>query len=387
MECFELNTTEKRSLILITVLSIVIGGIWYLKRPQPVSVIVKQVAKGDVEDIVSNTRAGTINACRRAKLSPAVGGQIALLPVSEGDEVKKDSLLLEIWNLDLLAEIELGEAKARAAVATAKAACLHSEVALRKAERLKQLKQTGAASVEVIDQAVTEALASKATCESSGASAVVAASQITVIEAKLQRTRLLAPFDGTVAEINGELNEYVTPSPPGIPTPPVIDLINNNCFYMTAPIDEVDAARIKLGQQARISLDAFSGQSFAGKVLRIGSYVLDKEKQARTVEVEVAFSNPEDIRDLLAGYSADVEIIQQAKPGVLRVPSNAIIDEHYVYSLNPDDQLLHKRKVESGLSNWDWTEVLSGLQAGELVVTSVDRDGVTDGALAIAETD
>ena len=156
---------------------------------------------------------------------------------------------------------------------------------------------------------------------------------------------------------------------------------------MTAPIDEVDAARIRVGQQAIISLDAFSGQSFPGQVLRIGSYVLDKEKQARTVEVEVAFSNPVDIRDLLAGYSADVEIIQQAKPGVLRVPSNAIVDEHYVYILDPNEQTLHKQKVESGLSNWDWTEILSGLQAGELVVTSVDRDGVTDGALAIAETD
>ena len=377
----------KRSLILITVLSIIMIGIWYLNRPRPVSVIVRQVAHGDVEDIVSNTRAGTINACRRAKLSPAVGGQIALLPVAEGDKVKKDSLLLEIWNLDLLAEIELGKAKAKAAVATAKAACLQSEVAMRKAERLKQLKQTGAASVEVIDQAVTEALASKASCESAGASAVVAASQITVVEAKLQRTRLLAPFDGTVAEINGELNEYVTPSPPGIPTPPVIDLINHHCFYMTAPIDEVDAARIKPGQHARISLDAFSEKSFPGQVLRTGSYVLDKEKQARTVEVEVTFSNPEHSGGLLAGYSADVEIIQQAKTGVLRVPSNALIEEHYVYILNPDDQLLHKRKVEAGLSNWDWTEVLSGLQAGELVVTSVDRDGVADGAPAIAEAD
>jgi HlyD family secretion protein len=379
------KTMGKRSLVLVIILTIFISGIWYLKRPQPVSVIVKQVAHGDVEDIVSNTRAGTINACRRAKLSPAVGGQIALLPVSEGDEVKKDSLLLEIWNKDLLAEIELGNAKVKAAVATAKAACLQSEVALRKADRLKQLQHTGAASVDVIDQAVTEALASKATCESAGTNAVVAATQITVIRTKLQRTRLLAPFDGTVAEINGELNEYVTPSPPGIPTPPVIDLINNHCFYMTAPIDEVDAPRIKVGQQARISLDAFPEQSFAGQVLRIGSYILDREKQARMVEVEVAFSNPEDIRDLLAGYSADVEIIQQAKPKVLRVPSNAIVEEHYVYVLKPGDQLLHKRKVESGLSNWDWTEILSGLQIDELVVTSVDRDGVTDGALAIAE--
>ncbi len=139
----------------------------------------------------------------------------------------------------------------------------------------------------------------------------------------------------------------------GIPTPPAIDLINNNCFYMTAPIDEVDAARIKVGQPARISLDAFADKSFDGQVRRIGSYVLDKEKQARTVEVEMVFSNPEDTNALLAGYSADVEIIQQAKPGVLRIPSNAIIDEQYVYVLSPIEERLLKRTVKSGLSNWD----------------------------------
>ena len=126
-------------------------------------------------------------------------------------------------------------------------------------------------------------------------------------QATLDRTRLIAPFNGVVAEINGELSEYVTPSPLGIATAPVVDLIDNTCFYVTAPIDEVDVPNIEPGMNSRVSLDAFGDRRFAGKVRRIAPYVLDREKQARTVDVEVKFTIPSDIRQMLAGYSADVE--------------------------------------------------------------------------------
>ena len=73
---------------------------------------------------------------------------------------------------------------------------------------------------------------------------------------------LRAPFDGVVADISGELGEYATPSPPGILTLPAIDLIDDSCMFVSAPIDEVDAASIKVGQQGRITLDAIKGKTF-----------------------------------------------------------------------------------------------------------------------------
>ena len=69
---------------------------------------------------------------------------------------------------------------------------------------------------------------------------------------------LRAPFDGIVAEFNGKGGEYLTPSPPGIQTLPAVDLIDDSCIYVNAPIDEVDAVRLKLGMSARITLDAGS---------------------------------------------------------------------------------------------------------------------------------
>ena len=61
---------------------------------------------------------------------------------------------------------------------------------------------------------------------------------------------------GTIAKIVGEVGEYSTPSPPGVPTPPAIDLIDDSCLYVKAPMDEVDAPKISAGQSVRISLDA-----------------------------------------------------------------------------------------------------------------------------------
>ena len=70
--------------------------VWYKMRPKDIEVTVAQVTRGTVEKIVANTRAGTLEACRKANLSPAVGGQISLLTVDEGDMVRSGQLLLEL---------------------------------------------------------------------------------------------------------------------------------------------------------------------------------------------------------------------------------------------------------------------------------------------------
>ena len=77
------------------------GSYLYLKREQPLSVTVATVAYGHVESTVANTRAGTVKARNRAKLAPAIGGQIASLEVHKGDQVKKGQVLLTLWNEDI----------------------------------------------------------------------------------------------------------------------------------------------------------------------------------------------------------------------------------------------------------------------------------------------
>ncbi|NKN32197.1 efflux RND transporter periplasmic adaptor subunit [Marichromatium bheemlicum] len=366
-------------------LTLALGGAlllwWYASRPGPPRVELVAVSEGGIERLVANTRAGTVKACRRARLAPSLGGQIARLEVHEGDRVGAGELLLELWNHDLAARVELAEREAEAATARARATCLHAEQAEREAERQRRLDTRAMTSEEALDRALTAARAGAAECEAARANAEVSQAQVGVARAELERTRLVAPFAGVVAEVSGELNEYVTPSPPGIPTPPAIDLIDDACYYISAPIDEVDAARIALGLEARITLDAFGDRVFTGVVRRIAPYVLDQEKQARTVEIEVVMTEPPTDAPLLAGYSADVEIVVERREQVLQLPTAAIQAglTPSVLLFDPTSARLQRREIRTGIENWERTEIRSGLAPGDRVVRSLGGEEVTDG--------
>lgn len=373
------------ALVILVSGGVLVALVYWGTRPDPVVVQVAEVAYGRVADTVANTRVGTVKACRRSYLAPAVAGQIARLQVREGDHVASGQPLLEVWNEDLKARLQLARAEVVSARAREEEACLRAAEAKREAQRLSRLRERNLVSEEVTDRAQTEAQALAASCRAAAAAKEVSLAQVEVARAALAQTRLRAPFAGVVAEVNGELGEFITPSPPGIPTLPAIDLIDNTCLRVSAPIDEVDVPGIRPGQPVCISLDAFAEEVCQARVRRIAPYVLDREKQARTVEVEVDFAPTQDLGQLLAGYSADVEIELQARDHVLRVPTEAVLEGYRVYVLAEPAGLLEERRFAPGLSNWEFTEVLSGLVAGELVVTSVAREGVVDGAPAQRE--
>ncbi|UCB54046.1 MAG: efflux RND transporter periplasmic adaptor subunit [Thiotrichales bacterium] len=371
--------------LLVIAASIAALFVW-LGREKPVDVIVKKVDVGRVQETVANTRAGTIKACRRAGISPAIGGQISRLPVKEGDLVETDQVLMELWNEDVMSQHELATSEARAAVALANQACVLAEVAQRESERQQKLKKKKLSSEEAVDRADGEARAQKAACNAAKATAQVSKARLNVIQAELDRTRLVAPFSGVVAEVNGEIGEFVTPSPVGIPTPPAVDLMDTSCVYVSAPIDEVDAPRIRVDMKANISLDALSDELFSGRVKRIAPYVLEIEKQARTVDVEVDFVCPDDCLNMLPGYSADVEVILDEQDDVLRVPTEAVLEGNKVLVFTADNRL-EQHEIRTGLNNWEWTQVIEGLSEGDEVVVSVEREGVEDGVLARRDTD
>ena len=373
-----------RWLVLVAVLAVVAALAWRATRPVPVAVAVATADAGRVEATVANTRAGSVTACRRAKLAPPLGGRIDKLEVKKGDRVKRGQLLLALWNDDLAAREVVAREQLLSSRHRTTEACLVAGNAEREAARTRQLRDKGFVSEDRVDRAESDAKARRAACDTARAQETEAAARITASRADTARTFVTAPFDGIVAEVNGEIGEFLTPSPPGIPTLPAVDLIDDSCLYVSAPIDEVDAAQLKLGMPARITLDAYRGKPFPGKLRRIAPYVLAIEKQARTVEVEVDFEGPADARHLLVGYSADVEVIVQARDGAVRIPTPALMPGGRVLVLGADGRLAEQR-VEAGLSNWEFTEILKGLERGSKVVTSLERAGVKAGAAAVED--
>jgi len=369
-------------------LLLVVGGFFvyrYVYREKPIHVSVKEAEIGVVEATVTNTRAGSVKARRRAKLAPAIGGRIATLNVHKGDEVKADQLLLALWNKDLEAELDLAEKQVKVAEATANEACLMAEYTGRQGERLTELRKNRSTSESSYDEAVATAASKKAACRAAQAQREVSVARIKAAKAAIERTVITAPFAGIVAEVNGEIGEFITPSPPGIATLPVVDLINMESLYVAAPIDEIDAAQIRPGMEARITLDAFPKKVFKGQTRSVSPYVLEQAKQARTVEIEMDFQEGVGDVKLLVGYSADVEIIIQGRPQVVRIATESLQKDGHVYVVNPTSNRLEYRKTTSGLGNWQFTEIREGVAPGERLVTTIDRQGLGDGVAVVID--
>ncbi|HEY3433570.1 MAG TPA: efflux RND transporter periplasmic adaptor subunit [Rhodocyclaceae bacterium] len=372
---------------LLIVVALVLAFKW-LTRPKPIEVLVATVEAGAVETTVANTRAGSVTACRRAKVAPPAAGRIASLPVKKGQRVKMGELLLELWNDDLLAREKVSREQLETAKSHIIEACQLTLAAQSEANQARSLRDKGFVSEERVVRAEAQARSSQATCDSAKAGVKEAEARVSSSRADTSRTVLRAPFAGIVAEINGEVGEYLTPSPPGIPTLPAVDLIDDTCIYVSAPIDEVDAAKLKVGMKGRITLDAWRGKHFDGWVRRIAPYVLALEKQARTVEVEVEFEDPAAVQkegNLLVGYSADIEVVTETREQTLRIPTAALMPGSKVLVLNGEG-ILEERKIEPGLTNWEYTEIKTGLKQGDQVVTSLDREGVKAGVRARIES-
>jgi HlyD family secretion protein len=220
-----------------------------------------------------------------------------------------------------------------------------------------------------------------ARCQAQRAATESARAQIDLAGASLAKATLRAPFDGVVADLDAEVGEYVTPSPPGVPIPAVLDLIDPTSIYVSAPLDEVDAGRIAPGLPARVTLDPYPGRSFDGTVTRVAPYVQDIEEQNRTLEVEVDFEDQVFARTLFPGTSADVEVILARASDVLRVPAYALLEGDLL--LVYDDGRLASRPVQVGLRNWEYAEIKGGVEAGTPVVVSLDRSEVKEGARAV----
>ena len=376
----------RRSLIALVVIALSATGFWWIGRPKPIAVAVKEIDRGKVESSIANTRAGTVEACQRTKLSTIMGGRIEVLAVKEGDRVKKGQLLMKLWNDDQQAQSTLAMTQVATAQQRVNEACLQAANAEREAARQTALREKGFISTSREESARTEAQARRAGCEASRADVAQFQARVAATRVEQGRTSLYAPFDGTIAKIVGEIGEYSTPSPPGVQTPPAIDLIDDSCLYVKAPMDEIDAPKIKIGQTVRISLDALPKQSFPGTVKRVAPYVSAVEKQARTVDIEANFDKPEDAGKLLVGYSADIEIILAVRDDVVRVPTSALLEGGRVLVAGADGKL-EERKIKTGLANWEFTEVTEGLNAGDRVVTSLERVGVKAGAAYTTESE
>jgi HlyD family secretion protein len=179
----------------------------------------------------------------------------------------------------------------------------------------------------------------------------------------LENAILTAPFDGVVAALGANPGEIVTS------TTPIVTLVNSAEVRVDVMVDEVDVARLDVGKEAIIQLDALPGKQFRGRVVGISPNAIVQQGFASylvTLAVEGEQLPPR------AGLAASVTIITDKKSGVLTVPTRALRavgKERLAEVLLPNGRT-ETRTVRIGMSNEQLAEVLEGLKEGEQVLVS-----------------
>lgn len=200
-------------------------------------------------------------------------------------------------------------------------------------------------------------------------SAVVEQAQIALNVAKtnLEKSTLRAPIDGNVSVKYLSLGEAVSPGSV------VFSLVTVGDMHLSINIPEVDVANLSVGDLAEVKFDAFLGESFKAVVTYIQT-VADDSSGVATFKTRLDFEDFDE--RIKVGMTADVDIVTSKKEDVVAVPGRALIqrDEKSYVRLIEEGSLVY-RPVERGLRGSDgWVEIVSGLEAGEKIITYADED-------------
>jgi HlyD family secretion protein len=318
------------------------------------------VVRGDLKVIVSGS--GNIAVSSEASLAFGSGGKVEKLLVKEGDKVSKGGVL---------AKLDTGALEL--ALAQAKMTLAQAEVARDEAEyNLKHSKKAPYATKDEIKIAESQLKAAEAQLEAAGQAVAQAQKQ-------LDEATITAPFDGLVAAIYVKEGDII-PSPTMAPKV-IIYLIDPSRMELSAQVEEIDVAGVKLGQSAVISVDAWPDERLEG-VVTLVSLVPNIEAGLVQYKVKISFDVPPGL-DLKIGMSATADIIIQQRENVLLVPERAIERDSQgkpMVWVKLNEQI-EPRSIITGISDGLQTEVLSGLGEGEIVMVKKQAKSQTSGFL------
>jgi RND family efflux transporter MFP subunit len=287
---------------------------------------------------------GSLTPLRHVDLSAQTSGTVQVVKVQLGDRVRKGQLLARLDARLARAQVQQAEANLRSAKARALAAG-------SQAARTERLAKEGASSGSQLDSAVVEN-------ESAIAGVEAAAASLAIAKSNLSKTRITAPWTGTLAAVHLEVGGSVAPGQPAF------RLVDVDRLRVSAGVSSKVVQQLRLGQTARVYLTDGGVVGSAGAVARIGP---EADPRARTYPVEIEV--PNENNRLRAGMVARVEIEVGSRPNAIVIPELALVDGATPHVFVVNETTARKRNVVPGERNGDDLEIREGLQIGERVVT------------------
>lgn len=307
------------------------------------------------------TASGYVVAQRQASVSSKGTGVMVYLGVVEGDKVKKGQIIARLDDRDIQAQLD--EAKSGLQLYQAQLNEVQNSY-----NREKELFSRGLSSQQNLDQAETTYNMLLANIE-------IAKARIQEAEVSLENMIIRAPFDGTVLTKNAEVGEIVAPF--GASTTSraaVVTIADMNSLMIEADVSESNIDRIKTNQDCEIVLDAYPQKSYPGYVFKI---VPTADRSKATVMVKVGFKEYDS--RVLPEMSAKVSFLSQpidakmlSEEKYLVVQTSAIRQENassVVYKVDNDTAV--PVEIKTGRNIGNYTEVISGLEAGDSVIGKI----------------
>ena len=337
---------------------------------------------GATVGIVAN---GYVVARTKAAVAAKIPGRLATLAVSEGSHVERGEVIARLENADYAAAVTEAEALLATARATLLELTTDRDQLQREAARLHTIHQQNANLVSPQDVEVADSRAQQADARVQAQQARVAAADagLRFAHANLENTFIRAPFTGTVLRKEAEVGEVVAPSVGGgLTRGAVVTMADLATLEVEVDVNEAYIARVRGGQAARITLDAYPDTAFRGAVRQV---VPTADRQRATVQVKVAIHD-HDAR-ILPEMGAKVEFLDEATPATaatavrrrILVPAAAVRTEDgraVVWVVR--NGRLERTDVDAGPVSGNLREIRAGLSGGEqLLVGGLDtpREG------------
>ncbi len=420
--------SRNKKIVIGVVILLVLGAIAYanfrFKRVEGLAVTTEAVKKRRLEAIVSAS--GKIQPKRDVNISADTMGRVTDLAVNEGDRVAKGQFLLQIDPRNLRTAVQRTEASlaaARSQVELLRVSIESSRVALKQAEdnlnRQQNLWKGGLTTRETLERSESDLKLRQADLRSQeqqlrtqqmrmeSESATAASARF-----DLSKVRIESPITGIVTRRNIEEGETVVIGTMNNAGTVLLTIADMSVIQAEVEVDETDLPTVKLGQIAKVTIDAMPGETFPGRVTEIGNspiQVSGGSASTQATNFKVVVTLDKEINEVRPGFTCTAEITTAVRDSVLAVPIQAttvrevIVDDKGSIIRPPENETQRRRPsastaqpaelkpgqtrkelegvfvvqtnkavfvpLKTGIAGEKYFEVLSGLKEGDAVIT------------------
>jgi RND family efflux transporter MFP subunit len=316
------------------------GGMGGMGAFGPAVVETAPVGRGPFE--IWGEWVGTLEARSQADLYAKTAGQIVQVLADTGDRVGQGQVLARIDAAEQREQIDQLAAAvemARATLAQRRAAL---EIARGNATRTQSLYEQQLVALQQQEAAQAELKGAEAQVEVARAAVEQAQANLSAGRVELEQTLIRAPFSGSVGKRHLDLGAFAAGNQP------VFTLIDVSTIETTLPLSEKDAARVRVGQPAVVSVEALRGAEFHGRVARIASLF---DPRTNTAEAEVEIANPDG--RLKPGMFASVAVALSTAPDALLVPRAALVEEEHATYVFTVERAAPRPAGAGGGAGWE----------------------------------